>query len=202
MQVFSLRSRDNQLIIKLREGDESALQKLYHQHAAAFINWARKYYRSAPEEDIIDCYQEAFTTFYFQVKDGKVQEITASIKAYLFGVGKNLLRDRLKRSNRLTSFDGAISDQNSVGILGIDDWASRRDREEQQKEIVRELLKKIGDPCQTVLQLAFFQNYPPESIAAAMGYTSEATARVRKTRCLKQLGDLLDQMQVDYETLF
>lgn len=86
-------------------------------------------------------------------------------------------------------------------MLGVDDAVSERDRVEQQQNIVQQLLEQIGDPYRTVLQLAFFRNYPPESIARAMGYASEATARVRKTRCLKQLGDMLDAMQINYAAI-
>ena len=63
--------------------------------------------------------------------------------------------------------------------------------ESDMKELVRGLLSRIGEPCKTVLQLFYFQDYSMDSIATEMGYKSEQIAAKRKFICLQQLRTMM-----------
>ena len=49
------------------------------------------------------------------------------------------------------------------------------------------LLNKLGEPCQQLLTLFYFNNYTMESIAETMGYKNDKVAKSQKVRCLKEL---------------
>ncbi|MEJ0029129.1 MAG: hypothetical protein WDO15_01590 [Bacteroidota bacterium] len=72
----------------VRSGDNTVLKDLYRKHRSPFLQWAKRKYAEA---DAADIYQQAFTIFYFNVKDGKFKGMTSSIKTYIFAIGKNLL---------------------------------------------------------------------------------------------------------------
>ena len=55
------------------------------------------------------------------------------------------------------------------------------------KSVVQELLEKVGDPCQTLLKLAFLKGYSTEAIVDEMGYSDERVVRKRKSLCIKKL---------------
>ena len=202
MKIKLLKVSDDRLFERLKHGDESVAQELYNRHADAFFHWARKTYRQFPEEEIRDMYQEAFLTFYYQVKDGKLSEIRHSVKSYLFSIGKNFIRNELrKKAKFVDSEDDRYMEQESRSAeLDLSMMANYQQK--HQAEVVKKLLIQIGDPCKTVLELAFFRRFSPEAIASHMGYTTEASARVRKVRCLKQMGDLLEKTGVAYDQIF
>lgn len=202
MRILRFKSDDNRLIEQVRGGDETAAQRLYHQYEQAFFQWVRKTYPRFPEAEIADIYQESFITFYYQLKDGKVKEIQHSIKTYLFAIGKNVLRNALRKQAKFVDNKEDKDPTPEMTSLDMDDSLMETYQKEHQASIVRQLLDKIGDPCKTVMELAFFRRFSPEAIAAHMGYATEATARVRKVRCLNQLGKLLDTMGIHYEHLF
>lgn len=201
MRFISGSKNDQSILARIRQGDESASQQLYNRYANVFINWAKKTYSGLDTETAVDVWQEAFLAFYVQVRDGKIQKIKTSIKALLFAIGRNKIRDNFKKQGRIVPLEGS-SPQKELTSIEADQELTDNDQRENNKALVDRLLKVIGEPCKTVLELAFFRNYAPESIARAMGYTNEATARVRKTRCLKQLGDLLLEMNIQNDQFF
>ena len=95
----------------------------------------------------------------------------------------------------------ASNDENHQ-ITDLDLDIEKRYNKEHQKKVVQKLLDRIGVPCNKVLEFAFFKNYDPESIARAMGYKDEAIARVRKSRCLKQLEELFKSLGMSKQELF
>ena len=56
---------------------------------------ARRWDR-ADQDEAAEVYQKAFTIFYFNIRDGKLTELSASLETYLFGIGK-----RVKTSKNL-----------------------------------------------------------------------------------------------------
>lgn len=191
---------EEQLLTKLKNGDQAIAKDVYQEHAQPFIRWVSSRYPGFPEAEIIDIYQEAFTTFYFQVRDGKLGELKAQIQTYLFAIGKNLLHNAMRKRSKWEPLpDGGNPDPQA---LGLDLSMMENYQKNHQADVVRRLLDTIGDPCKTVLELSFFRRYAPEALADAMNYKNEATARVRKTRCLKRLSELAKKLNIGKEKLF
>ena len=201
MRIKISKTKENRLIEQLKQGDEDAAKALYNQYADIFFRWVRKFYSKYPEAEIADIYQEAFLTFYYQIRDGKLKEIRHSLQTYLFAIGKNFIRNELRKRAKFIETEDEASVQ-EIKALGMDLSVMTNYQKAHQAEVVGQLLIQIGDPCKTVLELAFFRSFAPEAIAAHMGYKTEATARVRKVRCLNQLGELLEKMGIAYDQIF
>jgi DNA-directed RNA polymerase specialized sigma24 family protein len=60
-----------------------------------------------------------------------------------------------------------------------------------QRELVRKILNKIGDPCKTLMELIFIRGYSADAVVDEMGYSDERVVRKRKSLCLKQMRELL-----------
>jgi len=196
-----LKSGDKRLFERIQNGDESATQQLYQAYTMPFRNWVRKTYPGFPEEEIKDIYQESFLTMYFQIRDGSIQEIRHSLKTYLFAIGKNKLRNSMRKMAKFQTMEEE-AEQKAFQNLSIDFSLKEIYQKTYEAAVVDQLLKQIGEPCKTVIELAFFHQYPPESIARHMAYKNEATARVRKVRCLQQLGKMLDEKGIKYSQIF
>ena len=177
----------SQLLHQIRIGTKEVLKKLYDDYREMFGKWAKNHY-GCSEEQAAEAYQRAFITLYYNVKNGKLTELNSSIKTYLFAVGKNMLREQFKDKHaRMLPIEEEIYQQQ------IDTSIMQQYDEHHEKNLVKRLLDRIGEPCRTVLELFYFKQFSMEAIAAHMGYKTEQIAAKRKFICLKQLRGLLQE---------
>jgi RNA polymerase sigma-70 factor (ECF subfamily) len=178
---------ETELLGKIQLGDRVFLRQIYERYRSEFGLWVTKNYR-CDEDMVADIYQQAFTSLYFNIKEGRLSELTSSIKTYLFAIGKNLIRDHFKISSRRREImEMAIETDN------IDNNIIERYEKSDMKETVKYLLQRIGEPCKTVLELFYLKGFAMDAIAAEMNYKSEQIAAKRKFICLKQMRVLLQE---------
>ena len=173
---------DYSLLDNIKKGDERQLSGLYGQYRSKFLNWARQQYQV--DEDIAsEVYQKAFCIFYFNIKNGKLTELTSSLETYFYGISKNVFRERYK--DKYKKYTTEMDDRFELGALdtSITDKYTRM----HQKETVQKLLDNIGDTCKQILQLYYFKKYTMEAIANTTGYKNEMVAKKKKYQCLKGL---------------
>jgi RNA polymerase sigma-70 factor (ECF subfamily) len=63
----------------------------------------------------------------------------------------------------------------------------------ESEVLVRNALLKIGEKCRQLLQLFFYQNYNIQEIMEKMGYKNENVVSSHKSRCVKQLKEILKE---------
>jgi len=184
------KSEAKETLQKIKEGNEAFLNKLYTKNRQAFISWLRRHY-NCTEEDAEEAYQRAFSILYFNVKEDKVTELTSSVETYLYGIGKNVIKRIFSSNSRENvSLDQVVEHQT--------DELNYYEKEDQnhQKEMVKTMLDKIGDPCKSVLLMYYFKRYTMESIAQHMGYKTESVAKKKKFLCLQKLKEMVKQKRV------
>ena len=134
--------------------------------------------------DAEDFFQEAMKIFVLKTRNGAYKR-ESSIKNFLFGIVKNLShtsqvtkeRRRLLMEKKIENGDQAISPEKMM-------------IKEEQKVILRELLKSLGEKCQKVLEL-WRLNYSMQEIAKELDYKSEMMARKKKHTCMKKLVEIV-----------
>ncbi|MDH3244560.1 MAG: sigma-70 family RNA polymerase sigma factor, partial [Saprospiraceae bacterium] len=138
----------------------------------------------------VEIYQEAFTALYYNVREGKLVRLTSSLKTYLFAIGKNILRDHFKREKRFRhgSDEWQVAEQLDHSIM-------EKYEQSDMKELVDIALKKIGEPCKTVLKLFYFRHFSMDAIAKELNYKTEQIAAKRKHICLKQMRTLVSTIK-------
>lgn len=191
MRAVELGHENVDVLAIIRTGNRTYLRELYQKHRNEFDIWAAKHYK-IDSETAGEVYQQAFITLYYNVQDGKLSELNSSVKTYLFGIGKNIMRDQFKAAQR---FVDPVED--NAGIEDVDNSVVERFEQAELKEIVRKLLNTIGQPCKTVLELYYFQQYSMDSIATELNYKSEQIAAKRKFICLKQLNKMISDYRID-----
>jgi RNA polymerase sigma-70 factor (ECF subfamily) len=193
MNQETSQERSAELLNKIRTGERKFLRQLYEEHRQAFGVWIIKTYR-CDEDMAAEVYQQAFTTLYYNVKEGKLNKLTSSLKTYVFAIGRNLIRDHFKLSTRRQEIMEVAVDTGSIDNSIID-----RYEQSALKETVKVLLEKIGEPCKTVLELFYLKGYALDAIAVEMNYKSEHIAAKRKFICLKQMRELLNENRLNGE---
>lgn len=182
-----LEKNDNQVLEAIKNGNPKVLEQIYDENRQPFLIWASQLYQ-CETEDAVEIYQKAYTILYFNVRNEKLTELTSSIKTYLFSIGKNLFREKFRdKHNRLVNIDDVSNSLNGL----IDNNILDEYKDAHQKNLVRQLLNKIGDPCKTLLELMFINGYSAEAVVVEMGYSDERVVRKRKSLCLKKMREMV-----------
>lgn len=176
---------DNDIIKYIREGDQLVTTRTYQQYRKEFIRWVRKKYHCS-EDDAKEYYQLAFFTFYNQILSGKLTHITASIKTYLFGIGKNKFYQQQREDSR---YEHTLIEEQTK------DYEQEIDQKKEKEHIyerMEEALNKLGEPCRQILMMVYYENRSMEYITERLGYKNAATTKNQKYKCMQRLRKMLD----------
>lgn len=169
---------------ELRKGSDKVLKQVYEEHRSKFLNFARRY--SLSEEEIVDVYQDAYIIFYNNIMSGKIESFTSTIGTYLFGIGRNLIFDKMKKNKKMvrSEYDLAIvgEEDELVSTLEIEEKSLTR-----EQELLQQYFGTLGKQCQELLTYFYYRGYTIQEIMIAENYNSENVVKAAKSRCMKTL---------------
>lgn len=170
-------SEDQQLLEKMKEGDDKGIQELYGLYREDFINYAQQNYQ-LEEEQAVDALQDAMVCLHNNIVKGKNFALTSSLETYLYAIGKNVIQHKFKKLS--------IEEENNVAegltIEIIDDISL-----DERQQVVSSLLENMEEPCKTILRLFYFKRFSPNAIAQHLEYNNENEAKKQKLRCISIL---------------
>ncbi len=175
-------SATNSIIDLLKKNDEKTIQTFYNDHKNRFVLFAKRY--NINEFDSIDVYQDAFIALIENVKKGKTDDLKSSLSTYLFGIGKFMIFQKFKKNGQLHIAD-------DVESIEIEEDFYSEDDIDLQVRLLQNGLDKLGEQCKKVLQLFYYEEKKLDEIQEQLGYTSKDVLKSQKSRCLKQLKELI-----------
>lgn len=168
-----------------QEKGSLALNDIYRSYREEFISFGRKY--ELDDDEILDVYQDAIIVFYENVQSGKLSVLTSSLKTYLFSIGKYSIYNLQKKKKKTVSFE-------KEHLENIDLGAIHQIYESDTKVLaLQKALNNIGENCRKVLTLFYYHSYTIEAIMHEMDYKNENVVRSHKSRCLKNLKQLINE---------
>lgn len=162
----------------IREGNPQIFEQLYLDHRQAFLFWAKERF-DLGEEELLDVYQYAVVALYENVMSGKVEQVQSSLKTYLFGIAKNLMLNR-HRHERVKRAHEEVLREHLVFQL-----AESESKEGKLEQVALTVLRKLGNPCKSILTWFYFDNLSMADIAQKLGYRSSDVSKSQKRRCIK-----------------
>jgi len=181
-----MNSSDSEEIIKsIKEGNPMPLQKVYSDYRSAFINYAVGL--GVFEEDAKDIYHDSIMAFRDNIFTDRLTKLSCSIKTYLFSIGKNKIREHFREEKRSLNVKNVLIEETDE-VLDVDIY-----EEEPSIRVLRleKVLEKLGKRCKAILKLSFIQGYTLDEITKMLNYSSKNVLKSQKSRCLKQLKDLI-----------
>ncbi|UZS00206.1 RNA polymerase sigma factor [Chondrinema litorale] len=170
---------ENDLLSKIKSGDESILEYIYLEYRSEFLIWLSKKFNCS-EEDSRDIYQVSIIIFYENIIQGKLIQLNSSLKTYLFSIGKNKMLEKLRKENII--INDLISYQNIAQL----DSELLKDFEEDLV-LVLDCLRHLGQKCIELITSFYYKKKSFEDIAKQMGYDSAKVARNQKYKCMNKL---------------
>lgn len=174
----------------LRKGSESVLKKVYEENRDKFLNYARRF--SLSEDENIDIYQDAYVIFYDNVMSGKIESFTSSISTYLFGIGKYLIFDQMRKNKKTV---GSNYDLSMVGESDelVSTFEMERPGLTTEQQLLQQYFGTLGKKCQELLTLFYYRGFTIQEIMEAGGYNSENVVKSQKSRCMKTLKERINE---------
>lgn len=166
---------DQEILDRIKKGDESALDFLYKKNYKMMVNMIIK--NNGTEEEAKDIYQEALLAFWQKAASGKL-EMTSKISTYIYSICQNLWRKELDRKSRLKNEekDGAVHDSFD---------------EQERAKLINECLNDLGETCKKILYYFYFDDLSMDDIAEKLGFANADTAKTKKYKCKKELDKLV-----------
>jgi len=172
--------KESVLLDRLKSGSNRDIIRIYDDHKGAFVRFATKY--PIASEDVLDIYQDAIIVLWEHARQGKLDGLKSSIKTYLFGVGKYMMLNRLKK----TSMQQPMVDEITEIPDNLYDETLRRER----VELLRKGFRQLGNQCQKILRMFYYDGKKLDEIQTELGYANKDVLKSQKSRCLKQLKEL------------
>lgn len=163
--------KDEEILKRLRHGEEAALQYLYKKHYRMMLRLVMR--NSGTEEEARDVFQEALIILWQKVRSGDFV-LTSKLSTYLYSVCQNLWRKELERKARLTREEK-------------DDIVEQNWEEKERQRLLRQCLEQLGDTCKQVLMMYYFDRMSMKDIAEQMGFASADVAKTKKYKCMQEL---------------
>ncbi len=172
----------------LKNGSEDTFKKVYEDNRLKFLHFARKYQLN--EEESIDIYQDAYIVFYENITSRKLTTLKSTISTYIFSVGKYMMIDKLKKSKKIVDSELALNLAHDDGI-SAEALLEGKTPLTQEQMLLQKFFKLLGDQCKKVLTLFYYRGFNIAEIMVEGGYNSENVVKSQKSRCLKQLKELI-----------
>jgi len=176
-----------EVIESIYNNDEKVIASLYHKYRSHFISWALVEYNIS-SDDSKDLFQEVMIVLVMKIQNKKIIEISTTLKTFIFGIGKQLIRNNFKlkynRESRQQQFYqlSELSDDNTEIDKGYG--------------LVVLELSNMKTPCRSIIQAYYLENLSLKEIALSLGYKSDKSVKVQKYRCLKTLKDEIFKIKV------
>lgn len=173
---------DETLLKKLRAGDRISWKQLYDDLRAPFRLFFLKY-SGMDSEQVTELFHEAMVVLHRNIMNEKLASpLQSTLRTYLFGIGKILCKKFGENSDKWESEIPEIPVLPKVEL--IEDWQDKAAKTKQ-------LLDKIGSPCNELLKLIYIKGFAMEAVAEEMNFSSAGAVRKRKFDCLKKMRAML-----------
>jgi RNA polymerase sigma factor (sigma-70 family) len=168
---------DEQIVYKIKQGDEKMLLLLYKRNVEPIRNYIMR--NNGTGADVEDMLQEALVIFWQNVQKADFS-LTSKIDTYLYAVAKNLWLKYLRKNGRMSATE--FGDDHSIDIADVEPETT-----DEQTEVLSRYLQKLGETCRQILSLFYFEQWDMEQIAAKLRFANAQTAKAKKYQCKKQL---------------
>jgi RNA polymerase sigma factor (sigma-70 family) len=183
---------DKEILAMIKAGGrdrERAIAFLYTRERRKIIDYAKR--NSGDEHDGKDLLQESIATFLVHVLTGRFRS-ESSISTYLYQIAKYRWLNDLRRRKKFkrptmpqdeeVPSDNEVSEEENYGLKDVFKFMR-----EECHNLLQGIIKQLGEKCETLILLRFFDGLPFKEIMKKMGYENEVSTRHRLYRCLEQL---------------
>ncbi len=178
---------DDRQLLQLIRGKtdlDRAVRYLYHEYfdtVCALIT-----FNKGSRQDAEDIFQEVVVNF-LEVVDKDRFRGDSSIKTFLVSMARHTWLNQLKKNNRAVDREVVYE----KGRDHIETDVSEHLALLEHKQQLLAAIEQLGQACQKILILFYFEELPVKEILKHLHYENEQVVRNKKHKCLQQLAGLV-----------
>ena len=179
---MSKTGQDKFLLEGLANQDRNIIESIYKTYFEMISRLIIK--NKGSFDDAADIFQEAMIIIYQKSLDTDF-ELNCQFKTYLYAVCRRLWLKRLQKNKasglHVEEFENIVAEETDI-----------EDHQEKQYnfELMENAMKKIGEPCKSLLEAYYIHKKPMQEIAADFKYTNADNAKTQKYKCMMRLKKL------------
>lgn len=187
---------DSELVSNLISGQrmDETIKAIYRSYFDSLSWYVMN--NSGSQQDAEDMFQEVVVAFIDLVQKNKFRG-ESSVKTFLFSLNRHAWLNELKRRGRALAREEKY--EREMDNVELDTGYLIADRE-GKAEVVR-LVGELGETCQKILLLFYYENLSMKEIMEVTEYENEQVVRNKKYKCLKQLEQRLNENPMLKQTL-
>jgi len=171
----------------LKQGDKGILEKIYVENREGFLNFSKKY--NVEEYDAVDIYQDSIMVLRENAIKGKIDNLQSNISTYLFAIGKYKIFHNFRVQSKLDFQNGFdLLEENTELDVNLYETILTN-----EQKLLKKYYDQLGDRCKSVLNLFYYQGYNLDEIKEILNYSNKKVLKSQKSRCLKQLKNLINK---------
>jgi len=192
----STKTADAELLEDLRSGDrmDDAIKAIYRSYFDSLAWYVMN--NNGSRQDAEDIFQEVVVSFIDLVQKNKFRG-ESGIKTFLFALNRHAWLNELKKRGRTLKREEKYQKGQELMEANVSDIII--DREERRQVVY--LLEKLGDTCKKILLLFYYENLSIAEILNSLHYENEQVVRNKKSKCLKQLEQMISEQPELKKTL-
>ena len=184
LAIYFVLMKDLPLTIDLlKKADERVIAGIYNQYKSDFFVFATQFHIN--KETVTDVYQDAIIALIENAKKGLLDDLNCSLKTYLFSIGKFMIFRKLKVKKETVIYTEKLIESIEWDFL-------EEEQEQKEMKLLQQGFANLGAQCQKVLQLFYFEEKKLDEIMKLLQYTNKEVLKSQKSRCIKQLKNLIN----------
>lgn len=177
-------SKETLLIEAIKNDNQKVLRDLYIKNRTSFFSYCHRF--QLDKAIVADIYQDAFVALCENAKKGKIDQLNSTLTTYIIGIGKFMVYQYLKKNKQIYT----VEDFSDFEI----EYETYDEEQLQVKtKLIRTVLAQMGEQCKKVLELFYYEEKKLEEIQQILSYSNKDVLKSQKSRCLKQLKDLVNK---------
>lgn len=187
---------DSELVANLRAGKrmDETIKAIYRNYFDSLSWYVMN--NSGSRQDAEDVFQEVVVAFVDLVQKDKFRG-ESTVKTFLYSLNRHTWLNELKRRGRALAREEKYEKEQDRTELDTSNLIADR---EGKAEVIK-LVGELGETCQKILLLFYYENYSMKEILEATEYENEQVVRNKKYKCLKQLEKMINEKPILMQTL-
>lgn len=178
-----LAEKNKNILTGILEGNHSVFLKFYEMEFPAIVRMTLRY--GGTVEDARDLFQDALVVIIEKSIHTQLN-LNCELGTYLYSICRNKWTNRLRKLQRQISYDDSFDhSSDEMTIWDVDPT----DNKKQENAI--QIIDTLGEKCKLLLNYYYYRKMSWEEISEQLGYSSAASARNQKYKCLERIKYLL-----------
>lgn len=169
---------ENNIVERIKQNDTAIIKKIYVENKLAFFKLANRY--AIPNEVALDIYQDSIVALVENARKNSIDNLKSSVSTYFIGIGKFMIFNYLKTKKSVN-----LSELEEIET--IEDFTTNNDLLNERELLLKNAYEKLGEQCQKILNLFYFENKKLEEIQVILKYENKDVLKSQKSRCISHL---------------